>query len=155
MDNIENILTHETIKKIKSEVDNSPILKKLIEEYPIDNLLDFNEFNVKEKLQHNAFVQEQFRLIYISEKRSYNKLEEKLSKLTGERYDYYKYKNNKALSKTEIERYYLPKDENLDRLKQLLQLQEVKVAFFESMADAFKAQGFNMKTFVENLKIGG
>lgn len=150
-----NIRENQTLKKIQSEINENEIISKLSQEYDIDDLLEFNEFTVNEKLQNNAYLLEQFRMMYIHEKQKYNKLEAKFNEKAGETYNYYKYEDSRDLSKVEIERYYLPTDKELIRLKKLLQLQETRVEFFEALMESFKSQGFNMRNFIENLKIGG
>lgn len=146
---------HPTLKKIEAEIDEDKLLTKLREEYDVSGLLEFNEFDVNEKLSWNAFIIEKFRMLYIHEKQKYNRLELKFQERAGELYDYYKYKESKDLKKTEIERYYLPANQELIKLKKMLLLQETRVSFFEALTEAFKSQGFNMRNFVENLKIGG
>ena len=152
---MQNFRENPTLKKIQSEIDENKTISKLQEEYDVSEMLDFNEFNINDRLQWNAYLIEQFRLMYINEKHKYGKLEAKFNERAGVWYDHYKYNDGRDLTKTEIERYYLPKTDELIRLKKLLQLQEIRVSYFESLAEAFKSQGFNLRNFVENLKIGG
>lgn len=149
----ENIL----IKKIKAEIDENVVLKKLQEEYSdqITEMLEFDEFNIGDKLAMNSHYQENFRLLYISEKQKLNRIEDMFNEKAGEKYDYYKHNDGRDLNKQEIERYYLPKDEELIKLKKLIRLQETRVEFFAAVAESFKSQGFNMRTFMDNLKVGG
>jgi len=148
-------MSNKLLEKIQAEINENKILQTLQEEYPIKELLEFNEFNVGEKLQWNSYYQEQFRLLYISEKQKLDRIIEKFDQKSGEQYDYYKYKGSKDLTKTEIERYYLPTDNELIKLKRMIKLQETRVSFFEAVVESFKSQGFNMRNFLENLKIGG
>ena len=148
-------MSNKLLEKIQAEINENKILQTLQEEYPIKELLEFNEFNVGEKLQWNSYYQEQFRLLYISEKQKLDRIIEKFDQKSGEQYDYYKYKDSRDLTKTEIERYYLPTDNELIKLKRMVKLQETRVSFFEAVVESFKSQGFNMRNFLENLKIGG
>lgn len=142
--------------KIHTQINENKILKTLSSKYPeINELMEFNEFNVGEKLEQNAFLQEKFRLLYISEMSKLRRIEENFNKVAGERYDYYKYHDSRDLSKVEIERYYLPSDKELINLKKLIDVQQTITDFYLAVSDTFKSQGFNLKTFVENLKIGG
>lgn len=149
-----NKFENPVLKKVQAEIDENKVLSELEQEYDVSDLLDFNEFNIGEKLQWNSFMVEKFRMLYISEKQKLGKLETNFNKTAGEKYDYYKYKDGRDLGKVEIERYYLPSDPELVRMKKIMQLQEVRVQFFEAITDAFKSQGFNMKNFLQNLQIG-
>jgi len=151
---MKNFDENPVIKKVQAEIDKDKVISELEAEYDISDLLNFNEFNIGEKLQWNAYLVEQFRMLYISEKNKLKKLETNFNKIAGEKYDYYKYKDGRDLNKPEIERYYLPSDPELVKMKRIIQLQEARVDFFEALAEAFKSQGFNMKSFLHNLQIG-
>lgn len=144
------------MEKLKAQIDEDKILKKLQEEYSeyIENL-NFNEFNVGDRARENAYMVEHFRLMSISEKNKLKRIEEQINTKAGELYNYYKYEDDRELSKVEIERYYLTTDKELNKLKRLYAMQEVRVGFFDAMAEAFKSQGFGIKNFLDNLKIGG
>ena len=144
------------MEKLKAQIDEDKILKKLQEEYAeyIENL-NFNEFNVGDRARENAYMVEHFRLLAISEKNKLKRIEEQINTKAGELYNHYKYEDDRELSKVEIERYYLPTNGELNRLKRLYAMQEVKVGFFDVMAESFKSQGFSIKNFLDNLKIGG
>jgi len=150
-----NYKDNKLLEKIKSEINENKILEELTKEYDITDMLNYNEFNVNEKLQTNSYYQEQFRLLYIAEKQKLQRLENKFNELAGKKFDYYKYKDARDLTKTEIEKYYLPADKELIKYKKLIELQNTKVEFFSALSEAFKSQGFNMKSFIEVLKIGG
>lgn len=150
-----NFQNNSLLNKIKSEIDENKILEELSKEYDVSELLSYNEFNVGEKLQSNAFYQEQFRLLYISEKQKLTRIQDKFNEMAGQKFDYYKYQDARDLTKTEIEKYYLPSDKELIKYKKLIELQNTRVEFFSALAEAFKSQGFNMRVFVDNLKIGG
>lgn len=149
-----NKFDNPVLKKVQAEIDENKVISELEQEYDVSELLDFNEFNIGEKLQWNSFMVEKFRMLYISEKQKLGKLETNFNKVAGEKYDYYKYKDGRDLGKVEIERYYLTSDPELVRMKKIMQLQEVRVQFFEAITEAFKSQGFNMKNFLQNLQIG-
>lgn len=150
-----NFQNNPLLNKIKSEIDENKVLEELSKEYDVSELLSYNEFNVGEKLQSNAFYQEQFRLLYISEKQKLTRIQDKFNEMAGQKFDYYKYQDARDLTKTEIEKYYLPSDKELIKYKKLIELQNTRVEFFSALAEAFKSQGFNMRVFVDNLKIGG
>ncbi|MFW6007927.1 MAG: hypothetical protein ACOCP8_01570 [archaeon] len=149
------IKDHPVLKKINSEINENKIISDLEKEYNIDELLYYDEYTIGEKLQENAYLVENFRLMAINEKHKLQKIEKKLSEKTGEIYDYYKYQDPRDLTKQEIERYYLPSNKELIKLKKMYEIQEHRVNYFEALCEAFKTQGFNMKHFLDNLKIGG
>lgn len=149
-----NKFENPVLKKVQAEIDENKVISELEKEYDISELLDFNEFNIGEKLQWNSFMVEKFRMIYISEKQKLGRLETNFNEAAGKKYDYYKYKDGRDLGKVEIERYYLPSDPELVRMKKIMQLQEVRVQFFEAITEAFKSMGYNMKNFLQNLQIG-
>jgi len=53
--------------------------------------------------------------------------------LAGECYDHYRFDEDRGLTKTEIEKYYLPKDKKVKQMKGILRKQKVKVEFFSNV----------------------
>ena len=107
------------------------IIEKLKEEYPIMEQVKFNEFNVAEKLQMNMELKIKYQELYEHNLFVLNKLKDKYEELKGKRYDFYRFESDRNLSKTEVEQYYMPQDRKLKEFKQLMEKQEVKVAFFK------------------------
>jgi len=138
----------------ENNVNVDAIYAKLSELYPIENDLKFNELDVSEKVQLNTY-----KLMFFTEK--YEKAESKLKylmedldKTTGERYHIYKFQWNESLTKPEIEKYYLPKDENILEIKRKIRNQEAVVAYFKMCRDMFKSQTWNLKTFLDSMRAG-
>jgi len=75
------------------------------------------------------------------------KIENIFTKVQGEKYDHYKHNYEKNLTKTEIEKYYLPKDEKLIKLKALLDKQAIRCDFYESMWKVIDQMAWKMKLF--------
>ncbi len=79
-------------------------------------------------------------------------LADKLESLIGRRYDFYRFEFEKDLTKIEIERYYLPNDGYIKKMKQIIRRQNIKVRFFKMCYQAFDKQQWNMKLFWETIK---
>ncbi len=128
------------------------ILKELYDEYQIDEMVKFSELDLGEKIQDNSFWIVRFGDLYAQAQAEYDYLEELLEKLQGQRYDYYRFEFDKALDKTEIKNFYLPKDEKIIQMKRILARQKVKVEFYKLALKGFEKQQWNMKTFQDVLK---
>lgn len=130
------------------------ILNKLLKEYDIESEVEFNEFNLAEKIQNNSFILMKYNHKLIEEKSILEKLKDILEKKVGERYHYYRFNFDEELTKSEIEKYYLPKDDELKKIKKLINEQKIRVDFFETATKAIESQKWNMKNFIESLKNG-
>jgi hypothetical protein len=136
------------------DIDVDKILNKLREDYPIEEEIKFCEFDLQDKLKDNSFKVIRYRDIYDKERAKLEYIEELMDKLIGERYDYYRFDYDKALDKTEIKNYYIPKDEKVLRMKKIIRKQKIKVDFFDMCIKALQTQGWNMKHFWETVKGG-
>jgi len=142
-----NQLDEQLLEKIQQDIEQNDILRSLYEEYKVQDLLKYNEYNLSNKISDNPFISEQFRLLYLKEAQNYKRVEMLYDELVGKKYDHYKYENEKTLTKTEIEKYYLPKDEKIKEMKNLLYKQELRMDFFESVWKALDKQAWLMKLF--------
>lgn len=141
------IIRHNNMEKEKEE-----ILAKLMEEHPITELIQFNDINLQQKVQENTFMIVKYRDLWQREKAVLDELIDLYDKLVGERYDYYKFEQDKELTKPEIEKYYLPKDKKILQMKKIMRRQEIKVGFFEICFKAFEKQQWNLKLFYDQIK---
>jgi hypothetical protein len=139
-------------QKVDSDINEDVILCALQKEYDVFGLLDYNEFNIKERIEKNPFLTEQFRLLLIKEKSNLMRLQNITDEYIGTLYDNLKHHNTISLGKVEIEKYYLPKDPKVIELKRLLIKQSIRVDFFEAVFEAFKTQGWLMKQWLVNNK---
>lgn len=128
------------------------ILEELYKEYPIDEMVKFSELDIAEKLQDNTFWIVKFRDLLYKAQADYEHLEELLERLTGQRYDYYRFEYDKELDKSEIKAYYLPKDSKIIHMKKILARQKAKVEFFKICVAGMEKQQWNMKNFLDSLK---
>jgi len=145
--------TKAVLNKIREELNEDSIFKKLEEEYNVYDLLTFNEFNIQERLQRLSFHMKDFRLKFLQEQSKLSTVEDRLAQMIGDKYISLK-DGAVTLTKTEIERYYLPKDPDLIKLKGLVRKQEMRVKYFETIWQAMDKLQWNMKLFCENGKGG-
>ncbi len=131
------------------------ILKKLKEKHNIEEMIKFDNFNIQKELQKNAYYIMKYKELYIKEQNILDMIQEKYDELLGKRYHFYRFESDENLTKTEIEKYYLPKDEKIIKMKKLLRRQKIRVDFFDACYKAFEKRQWSMKTFSENLRYGG
>jgi len=141
-------------ERLDRDLSEDEIIVSIMKVYPeLYDILEFNEFTLKERLEKNAYLQEQFRFLCIKEKSKLKKLEIQRDEYIGKLYDELKYEDNRSLTKTEIERYYILKDPEYIKLTRLYNIQTVIVETFETIKEALKSQSYNMRTFLETLKL--
>lgn len=129
------------------------ILQELYRLYPIDELVKFDEFSISEKLQNNSYWIVKFRDELLKALSEYEQMEEMLETLIGQRYDFYRFDYDKELDRTEIKNFYIPKDKKIIKMKRILARQKVKVDFFKYCVSGMEKQQWNMKSFLENMKV--
>lgn len=147
-----NRLDKELIDKIQNDINENKLLEKLYADYRIQELIEFNEHNLMDKIKDNPFISEQFRLLYLKEAQNLKRIEIIYDTTLGKQYDHYKYNCEKTLSKTEIEKYYLPMDESINKLKDLLSKQQLRTDFFESVWKTLDKQAWVLKMFQQEMK---
>lgn len=147
-----NRLDQELVEKIQKDINENKILEELYDEYMIQELLQFNENNLSDKIKDNPFISEQFRLLYLKEAQILKRVEIIYETELGKKYDHYKYECEKNLTKTEIEKYYLPKEESIIKLSKLVSKQQLRTDFFESVWKALDKQGWMLKIYQQELK---
>jgi len=130
------------------------IVKKLLEEHPIDELVKFSELDLQEKIQINSFMIVKYRELYYKELAVLDDLEIKLEKLCGLRYKYYRFDDDKEWTKVEIEKYCLPSDKKVVQMKNIILKQKIRTRFFEMAYKGFEKQGWALKTYCDALKAG-
>ncbi len=145
--------TKAVIEKIRSELNEDVLFGKLEEQYNVYDILMFNEFTLKQRLERNAFHFKDFRLKYLQELAKYEQVKERLDTKIAEKYQSLK-SGSVNLTKTEIEKYYLPKDESILQLRGLLRKQELRANYFDAVCSAFDKQGWALKNYIENQKGG-
>lgn len=139
----------EEISRIREQIVN-----ELLEEHPIEELVSFNELNIKEATENNQFYTLKYKDLYLREKFKYEKLEEVLDAAIGKRYDFYRFDYHRNLKKPEIEKYYLPKDKIILNIKKHLVKQKVRMEFFEACWKGFEKQQWNIKNWLDANRVG-
>ena len=128
------------------------IIKNLIKEHPIEEMVKFDDLNLQEKLKDVSYQIVKYRELQYAELAKLEKLENDYDKLLGIRYDHYRFEIDKELSKVEIEKFYLPKDKKVLHMKEIIRKQKMKTRFFEVCYKGFEKQAWNLKIFSENLR---
>jgi len=129
------------------------VIKELKKQYPIEDQLGFNEFNIKERLEKNPYLVLNYRSMYLREKEKLDRIEALRDKIIGERYDWYRFNYTKELSPKEVKDYYLPKDEKVIKVNTMYSQQQWKVSFFEACEKSMIQQGWSMKSWLEEKRI--
>ena len=130
------------------------IFEELKAEYPIDELVKFDETDILEKLADNVFQIIKFKELYYKELDIYEDLERKMEGLTGKQYKYYRFESEEEWAKPEIEKYCLPQDKKIIGLKKIMKKQKIRVRFFELCYKAFEQQGWRLKTYSDRDRMG-
>lgn len=138
---------------VTEDVEKKKLIDNLRKEFQIECDVEFNEFSIQEKLKTHAFLM--LRYGEQLERANYDleKLKELKDKIVGERYHYYRFNYDEGLTKVEIEKYYLVKDDKVLKINKLIRLQKIKVDFFNICYKALDKMGWNMKNYLEAHKI--
>ena len=131
------------------------ILRKLKEKHDIESMISFDNLNIQEELQRNPYYIIKYKELYIKEQNLLDEIQSKYDELVGKRYHFYRFESDENLTKAEIEKYYLPKDEKIIKMKKIIRKQKIKVDFFDACYKAFEKRQWSMKTFSDNLRYGG
>lgn len=130
------------------------LLKQLHIEHPIDEMVKFSDLDIADKLTENPYMIVKYRELYYKELAELDKLEMLMDKLTGERYKHYRFEDDKEWTKPEIEKYCIPSDEKIIRMKKIINRQKIRVRFFEMCYRGFEKMQWSMKSFIDTLKGG-
>lgn len=132
--------------------EENEILDKLLKEHPIEEEVKFSDLDLSEKQRDNAFMVVKYRDLLIRETIESQRLETLMEKLIGERYKYYRFDDQKEWVKIEIEKYCIPSDKKIIRMKRILRRQDIRVKFFEMCVKAMESQGWRMKGFIDSMR---
>ena len=130
------------------------IVKKLLEEHPIHEMVKFSDLDLQTKLEENTFKIEKNREIYNKELAILEELEDKNEILVGQRYKFYRFEDDREWTKPEIEKYCLPADKKILQMKRILANQKTRVRFFENCYKGFEKQQWSMKSFIDTIRSG-
>jgi len=139
---------------MSEEQERDEMWRELYHNHPIDVEIKFSDMDIGEKLRNQPYIKLTYDDLYYKEKSRYEKIQEVVEKITGIRYDYYRFNFDKELTKAEIEKYYLPKDPTVLAAKKKLRMQQWRMEFYKMCADSIGNQGWRMREFLESLKAG-
>lgn len=134
-------------------IDKDKIVNDLLLEYPIYDLVAFDELNISQKLQDNPYQLMRFQDTLLKEKMRYEELEILQEKLVGELYHKFRFEYEEELSNKEIEKYYIPKDAKYLKMNEILRKQKIRIAFFELCVKGLDRQYWSMKEFINAKKL--
>lgn len=130
------------------------LLKELHDEHPIDEMVKFSDMDIADKLTENPYMIVKYRELYYRELAELDKLEMLMDKLMGERYKHYRFEDDKEWTKVEIEKYCIPSDSKILKMKKIINRQKIRVRFFEMCYRGFEKMQWSMKSFIDTLKGG-
>jgi hypothetical protein len=130
------------------------IVAELLKDHPIHEMVKFSEIDLQDKLKDNSVLVVRYRELYYRELSILEKLNDLMDKIVGERYKYYRFEDDKGWTKPEIEKYCIPSDEKIIKMKNIIHKQNIRVRFFETAYKAFEKQQWSMKSFIDVLKGG-
>lgn len=137
------------MKKLHEDKEINEILNELQKEYNIFDEVKFNEFDISEKLEKQSYLYLKYVDLKDKEYAILEEFKEMLEVLIGKQYDYYRFEIDKQLQRQEIEKYYLPKDEKIRKMKKIIRKQEARYKFFDACAKAIDKQGWAIKNFLD------
>ena len=135
-------------------IEEDAICREVMEQHPeLWEELQWTEYTLKERLEKNPYQYQQYRMLWLKEKHNLRKIEILMEEYIGQLYDSLRYGGDKKLSKTEIEKYYIPKDEKVKAFRVRFMRQAIRAEIYEHIAISFKNQGFEMNAYVKALDI--
>jgi len=141
-------------KRIRDvDVIEDDIIREVMLDHPtLYDQLNYNEYDIKDKLEVNAFLYQQWRILWIQEKHKLKRIEILKDEYIGKLYSDLKWGDIK-MTKTEIERYMIPKDQKAIKFEKLYMRQRIRTETFEAVTDSFKQQNFTMGNYIKNLQL--
>ena len=130
------------------------IYEKLMEEHPITELISFSELDIQDKIAKNPYMIVKYKDLYHKELSHLDHLNDLLDKLIGKQYEFYRFECDREWQKNEIEKYCLPKDKKIIKMKNIIRKQEARVRFFDMCWRAFDKQGWSLKNFIDTIRGG-
>jgi len=137
-----------------NEAERKEIIDSLLKEHNIYDIVSFNEINVQDKLLENSYMKIRYNDLYQAEKMVLDQLNDKMETLVGTIYDELRFNQDKELTKQEIEKYYIPRDPKVKKMKEIIARQMVRVEFFDNCVKGLSSMGWNMREFCTNMRKG-
>jgi hypothetical protein len=126
------------------------LLAQLKEDYPIDDDITFSDFNIEDKLQDQLKSEMKYWDLYQGELFQLSNIEDEMVDMKFIVYDYFKFEHDRALTKTEIESFYLPAHKDIKAIQKRIDLQQIKVDYFKICYNAVKQLRWNIHSYLKN-----
>lgn len=144
---------YDIIDDCEIEINEDEVIKEIMIQYEdLHEMLDFNEYTIKTVIEKNAYIYQQFRLLWLKERGKLLRIEVLMDKYIGDLFENLRFHDDRKLSKVEIEKYMIPRDDTAIKYKKLLIRQQIRVGTYETIKDVFKQQGFNMNLFIKTIQ---
>jgi hypothetical protein len=141
------------IKELIDGIDENINVEQFLLQYPVDQMVEFNEDNVKQKLSDNCMNIFKFKKLKILSEFKCKKIKSILEKCKSEQFEFYKYHFEKPLRTEEIIEFYFPRDEKIIKIEENLELENLKINFFQSCIEIFLEQSKRMIDLIKILEI--
>jgi hypothetical protein len=141
------------IKELIDGIDENINVEQFLLQYPVDQMVEFNEDNVKQKLSDNCMNIFKFKKLKILSEFKHKKIKSILEKCKSEQFEFYKYHFEKPLRTEEIIEFYFPRDEKIIKIEENLELENLKINFFQSCIEIFLEQSKRMIDLIKILEI--
>lgn len=129
------------------------ILENLQKEWSIEEFVQFNEFNIGEKLQQHPYILASHMQKLENERFQLQKLETLLEQVEGEAFETIIKESDIVLKSSDIQKFYLPRNEKVKKVKRAVMLQQYVVAYFEMTTKVLTSMHWSMKQFGDQQKI--
>jgi hypothetical protein len=129
------------------------IIIEIMKDHPdLYDWLNYNEYNIKDRLENNSFYYEQYRILWLQERNKLKRIQLLKDEYIGNLYQDLK-NGDRKLSKVEIEKYFIPSDDKAIKFEKLYMRQKIRCEVFEYIADAFKQQNYAMGNYIKNMQL--
>lgn len=131
-DGIKDELQHQFEEKINLLKKLNERMKSFLTSEEISDLFNINEYNFKDNFQKVTYLMHFFEDERIKEENRIRKYEQELAVIKGDLYHELRFESDEELKKTEIEKYYIPRNEKVQELS-------TKISNFRYLADQYKS----------------
>jgi hypothetical protein len=140
------------------------IFTALMKKHNVEELLVWNEFTIADKLLKQAFLEVQWREMYLSANKKLEEFLEQKEEIEADIFlevkhprmvenDNNPYANIGAgLSNKEVERFIFPKDKRIKEIKAKINIQKVIVEFYLTVFESIKNNTWKMKNWIDVYK---
>jgi len=131
------------------EEQKNQIIEELYKNYPIETEISFNEFNTEEKLQNQLILELKYWDLHQKEIFKLDRIDNIMIYAKHKVYDKLKFENDRTLTKSEIEDFYMPNNSLIKKINDKRELQKVKVDFFKMCHGFAKQLRWNIQAFIK------